>query len=133
MKNIITKTLVLIAVFIAGAIFGDWNVEEAGIVEDNKEYIYCRTMYLNERGEDDIYIRVIAELMDDMVDIAQSYSTSNEDNLLRECLTTPEYIFDYDKDSEMYIGWTRDYSGYRDYAVWYDSELPTTEWYQSRL
>ena len=129
MKNIITKTLVLIAVFIAGAIFGDWNVEEAGIVEDN-DYIYYGTMYLNEEAID---LRVIAELTDDMKDIAQSYGTSNKDNLLRECLTTPEYIFDYDKDSEMYIGWTRDYSGYRDYAVWYDSELPNTEWYQSRL
>ena len=129
MKNIITKTLVLIAVFIAGAIFGDWNVEEAGIVEDN-DYIYYGTMYLNKEAID---LRVIAELTDDMKDIAQSYGTSNKDNLLRECLTTPEYIFDYDKDNEMYIGWTRNYSGYRDYAVWYDSELPTTEWYQSRM
>lgn len=88
----------------------------------------CGTVYTQGSGEQGLM--VIKDLSGAAENIHHQFV--DRDSIYWAAYVNDDYIFDYNTDSQMYIGWTKDDSGYRDYVVWYDNTLPGPVWYFDR-
>ena len=108
----------------AGYNYGYYKAKD----ECDEDNIYYGTVYLNEEDlQNEVKIGDELPFSTRETKIRDEYA--DFDSILLNAVVYPDFTFDYNKNSKMYIGWTHDPHGDRDYVIWYDDELPDADWW----